>query len=118
MAAAVSWAWPPAWFRTPVRPVPKVLHSFALELPQGAHHIASKDYRADRGDEASIRFTVTRQELAQFMSTLRTGTVSGPSSAEPDEQRGAGGRTEVEAARYEGFRPRAGAGPALRRRGR
>lgn len=51
-----------------------MLHSFAVKLPKGAHDIAYKDYGAYQGDEATIRFTVTRQGLAQFMSTLRTGT--------------------------------------------
>ncbi|WP_145883408.1 hypothetical protein [Streptomyces sp. BK340] len=71
---AVLWARPFEWFRTPPRPLPEVLHSFGLKIPEGAHEVSYKDFGAYQGDEAMFRFTVTKQQLTQFTSTLRSGS--------------------------------------------
>ncbi|WP_148011567.1 hypothetical protein [Streptomyces sp. ME109] len=65
----------------PPRPLPEVLRSFALHLPEGARDVSYEDLGAYHGDQAMIRFTATEHQLLQFTSTLRTGS-GGPVALE------------------------------------
>ncbi|WP_326827691.1 hypothetical protein [Streptomyces sp. NBC_01751] len=76
-AALVTAFWSVSFERLlygPPRPLPEVLRSFALNLPEGARDVSYKDLGRFNGDAAMIRFTATEQQLLQFTSTLRTGS--------------------------------------------